>query len=137
MQTPLNVLVCEEDHAVSELLRTLLEPDGFFVVSAGSVASGIDHLGCAHSDVIVLVLDLPGQDGLEACRRFRRCSPAPILVLSSNGKPNFAEQVLDAGADDYLVKPINNTLVIASLNKLARRARVERDAGKLLDDPTL
>lgn len=137
---PLNIFVCEEDHGVSELLRTLLEPEGFGVASAATVAEGILQVQRVKPDVIVLVLDLPDQDGLDACRRFRRCSDAPILVLSSNGRPNFAEQALDAGADDYLVKPINSNLVVASLNKLTRRARAGREIHgmtKFHDDPAM
>jgi DNA-binding response OmpR family regulator len=134
---PLNIFVYEEDHGLSELLRTLLEPESFRVSTAASVAEGILQVERANPDIIVLVLDLPDQDGLDACRRFRRGSDAPILVLSSNGRPNFAEQALDAGADDYLVKPINSNLIVASLNKLFRRARVAREAGKFHDDPTM
>jgi len=134
---PLNILVYEEDYGFSEHLRTLLEPESYHVTSASSVPEGTRLAACDSPDVMVLVLDLPDQDGLDVCRRFRSCSNAPILVLSSNGRPNFAEQALDAGADDYLVKPVNSTLMIASLNKLFRRARVTREAGKLNDDPAL
>jgi DNA-binding response OmpR family regulator len=137
MPTPLTILVCEDDHAVSELLKSLLDQENFLVSSAKSFADGIAMVERSHLDVIILVLDLPDQDGIAACRQFRRCSSAPILVLSSNGKSNFAEQILDAGADDYLVKPINNNLVLASLNKLARRARIARDGDRFADDPTL
>ena len=135
--TPTNVLVWEDDPGARELLNKLLEPECYHVFSAGSVPDGLELARRIEPDVIVLVLDLPDGDGLGTCSSFRSSCDAPILVLSSNGKPNFAEQILDAGADDYLVKPINNNLIIASLNKLARRACAEREASKPHDEPTL
>jgi DNA-binding response OmpR family regulator len=55
-------------------------------------------------------------------------------VLSSNGRQGFAEKFLNEGADDYLVKPINNSVMVASINRLARRARAEQEANRANGD---
>jgi DNA-binding response OmpR family regulator len=73
-------------------------------------------------DVMVVDLLMPGTDGMKVCREVRRFSNVPILVLSALGKRGVAEQALEQGADDFMIKPMNNILLIASINKLARRA---------------
>lgn len=130
MVSRVKVLVLEDDHGTTDLLKSVLEPDSFQLVAAPSRQIGPAGLESLKPDVIVLVLDAPDAEGLAVCMHLRQATTAPILILSSNGKSNFAEQALDAGADDYLVKPTTSNLIIASMNKLTRRARAERDAVK-------
>jgi DNA-binding response OmpR family regulator len=81
-------------------------------------------------DVMVVDLLMPGMDGLHVCREVRKFSSVPILVLSAFSKPAAITQALDEGADDFLIKPMKNNVLIASINKLARRARAEQEVNK-------
>jgi two-component system KDP operon response regulator KdpE len=130
MTVPVKILVLEEDHGITDLLKTVAEPDCFEITVAFTEQQGLELADSVKPDVIILVLDKPDAGGLITCEHFRQSSRAPILVLSSNGKPTFAEQVLNAGADDYLSKPATSGLIVASVNKLTRRARAEKQAVK-------
>lgn len=131
MDAPIKILVLEDDHGVADLLKTVAESDCLQVTTVSSVQQGLDLALSLEPDTIILVLDKPNAEYLAVCRRFRQCNRrVPILVLSSNGKPGFSEQILNAGADDYLAKPITSNLIMASLNKLTRRARAEQEAVK-------
>lgn len=135
MVSPIKILVLEDDHGTIDLLQSVLESDGFRLTAASAHPAGFEFLEELKPDVIVLVLDAPDAEGLAMCRKLRQATAVPILVLSSNGKPNFGEQVLDEGADDYLVKPTTSNLIVASLNKLTRRARAESAAVKGSSQP--
>jgi two-component system KDP operon response regulator KdpE len=71
----------------------------------------------------VVDLMMPEIDGFSLCRKIREFSQVPILVLSAVNKPGITAQVLETGADDYLNKPMKSNLLVAHLNKLARRAK--------------
>jgi DNA-binding response OmpR family regulator len=128
MTAPVKILVLEDDHGITDLLKTVTEPDCFHLTVAFNEQQGLELAETVKPDVIILVLDRTDADGLSTCAHFRQSSLAPILVLSSNGKPTFAEQVLNVGADDYISKPATSGLIVASVNKLARRARAEKQA---------
>jgi DNA-binding response OmpR family regulator len=78
--------------------------------------------------VMVVDLLMPDMDGLKVCREVRQFGCMPILILSAVSRPNIAEEVLNSGADDFLIKPMSSGVLIASLNRLARRARAEHNA---------
>jgi DNA-binding response OmpR family regulator len=117
------VLVVDDDHDATELLKIVLEPNAFEVITAHSGQEGIELARQLNPDVMVVDLLMPGIDGMRVCREVRCFSNVPILILSALGKRGVAEQALEQGADDFLIKPMNNSVLIASLNKLARRAR--------------
>ena len=131
------VLIVDDDNDTTDLLKIILAPSDFDVVTANSGQEGIDLARKFKPDVMVVDLLMPGMDGLEVCKEIRKFSSIPILVLSAVGKPGITEQALNAGADDYLIKPMNKNVLVASLNKLARRAHAEQAAinqnGKLLN----
>jgi two-component system KDP operon response regulator KdpE len=116
------VLVVDDDHDTTELLKIVLEPNAFEVIAANTGQEGIEMARRVNPDVMVVDLLMPGTDGMKVCREVRRFSNVPILVLSALGKRGVAEQALEQGADDFMIKPMNNILLIASINKLARRA---------------
>jgi len=131
------VLIVDDDNDTTDLLKIILAPSDFDVVTANSGEEGIELARKFKPDVMVVDLLMPGMDGLEVCKEIRKFSSIPILVLSAVGKPGITEQALNAGADDYLIKPMNKNVLVASLNKLARRAHAEQAAinqnGKLLN----
>lgn len=122
------VLIVDDDNDTTELLKIILTPNEFHVETSNSGQEGIDLVREFQPDVMVVDLLMPGMDGLMVCREVRKFSSIPILVLSAVGKPGITEQALNEGADDYLIKPINKNLLVASLYKLARRAHAEQAA---------
>jgi len=99
-----------------------LERKGYAVDYAGDGVTGL-HLAVTNPyDVIVLDLMLPGFDGVEVVRRLRDCSlRTPVLMLTARDAPADIVRGLDAGADDYLVKPFDFAVLLARLRALTRR----------------
>lgn len=123
---PTRVLIIDDDRETTDLFKVILEPNDFDVLVANSGQEGVRLARSMQPDVLVVDMLMPDMDGLAVCQEVRRFSNAPILMLTAFGKPSVMEQALDEGADDYLIKPLSNTLFIASLNKLARRARLNQ-----------
>ncbi|MCV2490793.1 response regulator transcription factor [Geodermatophilus sp. YIM 151500] len=136
----MRVLVVEDEARLAELLRRGLVEEGHAVEVAGT---GEDALWWATEesfDVVVLDVMLPPPDGFEVCRRLRqRRIWTPVLLLTARGAVGDRVTGLDAGADDYLVKPFAFDELLARLRALARRGGVERppvlEAGDLRLDP--
>lgn len=126
--SPIKVLVIDDDNETTDLLKIILESNSFEVSTTNSGQQGVEMARKLKPDVVVVDLFMPTMDGLRVCQEVRQFSNVPILVLSAIGKPGIAEQALNEGADDYLVKPMSSSVFIASLNKLARRARAEYKA---------
>lgn len=124
------LLVIDDDSETIDLLKIILEPNDFEVVTTTSGCEGVQLAHQLKPDVMIVDLLMPDMDGLNVCREVRKFSSAPILVLSAVGKPGMATQALDEGADDYLIKPMNHNLLVASLKKLTRRARAEQEAAR-------
>ncbi len=77
-------------------------------------------------DVIILDLMMPGMDGWQVCAQVRAFSDVPILILSALDSPGMVASALDAGADDYLVKPVPVGVLLAHLNTLTRRPAAKK-----------
>ncbi|MDD5466784.1 MAG: response regulator [Anaerolineales bacterium] len=122
---PTKVLLIEDDKAMCETLKLVLEPDTFEVYEVNSGSAGVEAARSLKPDVIILDLLMPGMDGWEATRAIRAFSRIPILVLSAVSKPDMVTKALDAGADEYLIKPVPSSVLVAHLKRLARRARAE------------
>ncbi len=122
------VLIIDDDQETTDLLKIILEPNAFDVLAAHSGREGLEIARIMQPDVIMVDLLMPGMDGIEVVRALRAFCKTPIVVLSAYDKPGMAEQALENGADDYLVKPMNSTLLVASLHRLARRGRAEQRA---------
>ena len=119
------VLVIDGDTAMTTMLKAILEPRAFSVMTANQVHEGIE-VACEHKpDVIVLDLYMAGPDGGKVCRTIREFTQVPILVLSAMNKPAVVAQALNEGADDYLIKPVAAGVLVAHLNNLIRRAHAE------------
>ncbi len=122
------ILVIDDDQAMTEMLRLVLEPNAFDVHEAHSGPEGIEATQRLNPEVVVLDLLMPGMDGWEVCKEIRTFSQVPILVLSAISKPGIIACALDEGADDYLLKPMPSSVLIAHLKRLARRARAEQES---------
>ena len=121
------ILVVDDDAAVRESLRRALRLEGFDVELAGDGAEALQLIEENGDDPDLVVLDvlMPNVDGLEVCRRLRRTgSRVPVLMLTARDEVRDRVAGLDAGADDYLVKPFALDELLARLRALLRRASV-------------
>jgi len=117
----MDILVIDDDPAVSDLLKIQVKSSEFGVWVAYSGSEGIRSANYHKPDIIILDLVMPDMDGLEACRRIREFSHAPILVISAIDQPMTVANALNAGADDYLIKPVSSAMLMAYLQKFSRR----------------
>jgi two-component system response regulator MprA len=116
------VLVVDDDSAVRRSLSTALGRDGYEVLAAEGGNAALAHLVAASVDAIVLDVAMPEPNGLEVCRRLRaRGDRTPILMLTARDLVDDRVAGLDAGADDYLVKPFALAELRARLRALLRR----------------
>jgi len=125
---PTRVLVIDDDNATTDLFKLILKPNEFEVHVVNSGPEGIEAARHLSPEVVVLDLLMPQMDGSDVCRAIRSFSQVPILVLSAVSKPGMVAQALDEGADDYLLKPITSSVLIARLKRLVWRARAESEA---------
>ncbi|MDI6770598.1 MAG: response regulator [Anaerolineales bacterium] len=131
----LKVLAIDDDPAMTELLTLLLKARGFEVFTANTGDDGIRMVRENLPDVVILDLMMPGVDGWQVCARVREFSSTPILILSALDNPGMVASALDAGADDYLIKPVPSSVLIAHLNNLTRRAGMENTKLELVTKP--
>jgi two-component system, OmpR family, response regulator MprA len=116
------ILVVDDDPAVSGSLERALRLEGYEVETAADGSTALHALALASPDAVVLDLGLPDMDGLEVCRRLRSAGDdSPVLMLTARDAVNDRVQGLDAGADDYLVKPFALAELLARLRALLRR----------------
>lgn len=120
------ILIIEDDPAILKVLQRGLTYEGYEVEIATDGTSGLNRFREKHPDLVILDLMLPGMDGLEVCRRLRLASNLPILILTAKDAIQDRVQGLDAGADDYLVKPFNLEELLARVRALLRRTQTER-----------
>ncbi|NYI07895.1 response regulator transcription factor [Allostreptomyces psammosilenae] len=115
------VLIIEDDHAVREGLRLALRRQGHQVAAAGTGEQGLEELRSFRPDVVVLDLMLPGVSGLEVCRRIRAHDQLPIIMATARGDDADVIVGLEAGADDYVVKPLQARVLDARIRAVLRR----------------
>jgi len=132
---PVKVLAIDDDPAMTELLILLLRTRGFEVYTANSGEDGIKKMRELSPDVLIIDLMMSGVDGWEVCSKVRKFSTTPILILSALDAPGMVASALDAGADDYLIKPVPSNVLIAHLHNLVRRARMIKPKQKNITKP--
>ena len=123
----IKILIIDDDPAMTELIGLLLRSHGLEVISCNDGECGIQKTKSEKPDIILLDLMMPGRDGWEVCKEIRTFTNTPIAILSALDDPTIISSALDAGADDYLVKPTPGGVLIAHINNLARRHIVEKD----------
>ena len=117
----INVLIVEDELAISRFLRAALEGDGLRVYDAGTLQRGLIEAATRKPDLVILDLGLPDGDGLDFIREVRQWSQMPIIVLSARAEETDKIAALDAGADDYLSKPFGIGELQARLRVALRR----------------
>jgi DNA-binding response OmpR family regulator len=127
-----NIAVVEDDVRLSTLICRYLETHDFRVTAVDLARPVVDQIHAAMPDLLILDLGLPGQDGLEICRRLRPGYQSPILILTA--RDDDIDQVLglELGADDYVVKPIEPRVLLARIRALLRRSAPLESSHKVL-----
>ncbi|WET82317.1 response regulator transcription factor [Amycolatopsis sp. QT-25] len=128
-----SVLVIEDDASVREGLELALRRQAHTVHTAGSGELGLEKLRVFQPDIVVLDLMLPGIDGFETCRRIRSAGEVPIIMLTARSDDFDIVAGLEAGADDYVTKPIEPRVLDARIRAVLRRAVSEKHANE--DEP--
>ncbi|WP_433498610.1 response regulator [Sphaerimonospora sp. CA-214678] len=115
------VMLIEDDHSVRESLRLSLGRSGHDIEVVRTGEEGLRRMSAAPADIVVLDLMLPGLDGFEVCRRIRAGGPTPIVMLTARGDDLDVVSGLEAGADDYVVKPVRPRVLEARIRAVLRR----------------
>ena len=115
------VLLVEDDPGARQGLELALRSLGYGVHPAGSGEAALHGFRESAADVVVLDLMLPGIDGFEVCRRLRRDSEVPVIMLTARGDDFDIVGGLEAGADDYVVKPVEPRVLDARIRAVLRR----------------
>jgi two-component system KDP operon response regulator KdpE len=120
------ILVCDDEPQILRAVRVVLREAGFEPILTATGHEALDAAAVRPPDAAILDLLLPDGDGIEVCRQLREWSAMPILMLSAVGNEDQKVAALEAGADDYLVKPYSARELVARLNAVLRRT----DAGR-------
>jgi len=115
-------LVIDDERQIRRLLRLVLEDQNYRIFEAESGRQGLVEAAQRKPDVVLLDLGLPDMDGLEVLKRLREWSQVPILILSVRDGPDDKVTALDAGADDYVIKPFESAELLARLRAIQRRS---------------
>lgn len=128
------ILVVDDEPKLVEVVREYLEHDGYKVVSAHDGREALERFPWARPDLVVLDLMLPEIDGLEVCRRIRRESDVPIIMLTARDEEADELAGLEVGADDYVAKPFSPRTLLARIRAVLRRTGADApDEGATLN----
>jgi DNA-binding response OmpR family regulator len=131
------VLVVEDDEDIALVLQRALRMEGYEVRVAGDGEAALDEATRFHPDLVILDLGLPKLDGMEVARQLRGADDVPILMLTARDALGSRVEGLDAGADDYLVKPFERQELLARLRALLRRRPPRGSASLVVGDLSL
>ncbi|HLA08851.1 MAG TPA: response regulator transcription factor [Anaerolineales bacterium] len=129
---PQLILVVDDEPKVARLARDYLEKNGFRVTTAGDGQSALAIARREKPDLVILDLMLPTIDGREVCRRLRRESDVPIIMLTALSEEIDQVTGLEIGADDYITKPFSVRALVARVRALLRRTRGEVKAPSIV-----
>ena len=115
------ILIVDDEPQITRVLRRSLTTHGYDVRSAADGESALETFGDWRPDLVITDLSMPNVNGIELCRRLRKLSAVPIVVLSVKGEEKTKVEALDAGADDYVTKPFGMDELLARIRAALRR----------------
>ena len=116
------VLLVEDDPRIRHVLEVSLRDQGYLVRSAATGEQALEEVAARRPDVLLLDLMLPGIDGIEVCRRLRAEGDLPIIAVTARSDSSDVVAGLEAGADDYVTKPVVASVLSARIRAVLRRA---------------
>ncbi|GAA1398991.1 response regulator transcription factor [Luteococcus peritonei] len=130
MLGPMHILVVDDDQAVRDSLARSMQYSGYEVSTAADGLEALAKLSAIKAEAVIMDVMMPRLDGLETTRMLRQTgNDVPILILTARDAVGDRVDGLDAGADDYMVKPFALDELLARLRALTRRSRTEQDSG--------
>ena len=117
----MRLLLVEDDDVIREATQLALERNGFTVDVAADGLAGLAAFRARRPDVALLDIMLPGMNGVSLCRQIREESPTPVIMMSARADPVDVVLGLEAGADDYVTKPFDSTVLVARIRAVVRR----------------
>jgi DNA-binding response OmpR family regulator len=124
--TPTTILVIEDETSIATFVAAYLRNAGYGVTTAATAQTALIQLAGDAPALVILDLNLPDGDGVELCRRIRKTSDVPILMLTARDEDIDKIIGLEVGADDYMTKPFNPRELVARVKSILRRAAPER-----------
>jgi two-component system, OmpR family, KDP operon response regulator KdpE len=116
-----NILVVDDEPQIRRVLRSTLTTQGYVITDAKTGEEALETLRRERPDLVLLDMNMPGMGGIETCREIRRASDAPIIMLTVRNAERDKVAALDAGADDYVVKPFGIEELLARIRSALRR----------------
>jgi two-component system KDP operon response regulator KdpE len=116
-----NILVVDDEPQIRRVLRSTLSSQGYVITDAKSGEEAVESVRKNKPDLVLLDLNMPGMGGIAACREIRQSSEAPIIMLTVRNAERDKVAALDAGADDYVVKPFGIEELLARIRAALRR----------------
>jgi len=123
------IMVVDDDQDLAEMLGIVLTGDGYQVDLVNRGDEVMSAFAMQNPDIVLLDVMLPGIDGVEVCRLIRTVSMVPIVMLTAKGDTQDVVAGLEAGADDYMVKPFNSSELLARLKVRLRRTGAQTSGG--------
>lgn len=124
---PQKILIIEDEELIREELKVLLSNAGYQVACVTDFGETINHIKRSVPDLILLDVNLPGQDGYRLCVSIRSFSATPILFITGRSTAMDELQALTLGGDDYISKPYNVPVLLARINLLLRRTKAQQN----------
>lgn len=118
------ILLVDDDPQVRRALRTTLTSAGYVIVEAWTGEEALERLVESSIDMVLLDLKMPGIGGVETCRRIRKVSDVPVLVISVLRTEEDQRRTLDAGSNDYLIKPFGIRELLSRMEALQQRSAI-------------
>ena len=116
------ILVVDDEPQIRRVMRATLTAQGYAIVEARDGQEALEKLRSERPDLVILDMNMPVMDGLEACREIRAGSNVPIIMLTVRSAEKDKVRALDAGADDYVVKPFGIQELLARIRAALRRS---------------
>jgi two-component system KDP operon response regulator KdpE len=121
MMSGANILVVDDEPQIRRVMRSALSTHGYVVTDAKTGEEALESIRKEQPDLVLLDVNMPGMGGIEACREMRRSFDAPIIMLTVRNAERDKVLALDAGADDYVVKPFGMEELMARIRAALRR----------------
>lgn len=132
------ILLAEDNRNTSKFLELVLKNDGYEVHTAFNGKEALEVLYSNHIDLIVLDVMMPELDGIEFSKQIRSCgNMTPIIMVTAKQLPEDIIKGFEAGTDDYITKPVNETELLLRIKALLRRARIASEHKLVIGDVTL
>ena len=131
------ILVVDDETGICDLLKIYFEKEGYEVKTAGDGVEGINYFKMYEPDLVLLDIMLPKKDGWQVCREIREVSSKPIIMLTAKGEVFDKVLGLELGADDFMVKPVDDVEMILRIRALLRRARISEEQKITVGSTTL